>query len=428
VTSLIFSHPILTQSTDRVTRLLSILEEWDGMISVSIYSANIVTDYPYLLSALTQCGCACSTRLSVHLVVGGVTHPYPINIMRNIALSNVDVFGDGVDLVSPYDIDFVPSPKLCQSVLYWGERMTSFDLPMKPRMYATRHDAQAVQRPSRIYAMNPADVNTPRLMLIVPAVEYKAKDVTADVKWPTSKSELLELMESGEIERFHPKFEGQEINFTRWNSAKIPFLHSPIRLQNEHYAWFSRSLHSRISSESLCDETFFDRGYNKIMCYFRLRALGFAPLVIPNAWVLHVPESEESITTVLVPSRDLSTSIPSPSNAVTAPRRRPTAIHYKRQYHYRICRQLTSLGWTNVSKICMRFCDILALRDRLSFLKSRKYMTYCYNDVIHAQGLLGEFDAEQLVQAVEKSEAWMRRQEMRKSKPSQGDVMADDDD
>ena len=437
--------PLLTPTlSDRLPRLLSILREWDGYISVSVYAANILEDYKTLLAHLDACGCACSSRLSVHLIVGAYHHPYPINIMRNIALSNVQVFGEQVDLMSPYDIDFVPSPGLCRRVIQWGESLPPFNLPLTPRMYVT-HPKSLEIASGRIYPMNPRNLRSPRIMLLAPAFEFTNKDADAVVTWPKSKSHLLELTESGEIERFHPNFEGQDFNFSAWAAASAPFLHSPIALQNEHYAWFSRALLSRISPDPLCDESFFDRGYNKIICYFRVRALGFAPIVVPDAWLIHVPESEESIANVLMPdavvdagkdagkekkkgaashegaeriSVEDKKEISSKNVSLSAskgrlPRRRPTPIHYKRQYHVSICRQLTSLGWANVSRICSRYCGVVTLGDRLSFVKSRKYMTLCYNDVVLGQGLLGIHNESDLKTEVEGMEKWMGRQEKR---------------
>ena len=409
---------------------------------MSVYSSNIISDYSYLISQLQQCKCECQRRVIVHLVFGSPSHPYPINIMRNIALESG--FGSTVDYVGVYDIDFVPSPGLCSKISYWTRNLQNVEIPLYspyPRSNALSNVSLSVE--SSLPTSNAGGLSSSsssstnianslqllpsaRLMLVAPAFEFKVKDENLEVTWPQSKSHLSDLIDSEDILRFHSDFEGQELNFTHWKDTAHPFVHSPIRLLNEHYAWYSRSLFSQITSDPLCDEVFFDRGYNKIMCYIHLRLLSFAPVILPDSWVLHAPESEESITITEQVSHNYEEQV-NELHAITSqqgeetkglsqnsesslrPHRRPTPAYYKRLFHYQICSQLSRYGWIDASNVCIRYCEIQALKESLSFYKSRSYLRLCYNDIVNLQGLTGEYDSERLQMELMLLEAWIAR-------------------
>jgi hypothetical protein len=455
-------------SLDRIPRLNSLLQEWDGYISVSIYSSNILADYETLTQEFQNCNCSCRSRLSVHLIVGGTFHPYPINIMRNIALLNG--FNSEIDLVSIYDIDFVPNSGLCRRIERWAEKIP--DLNLLPNL--PPRPTNLVQVP-----MPKSDNLTPfnglksfehmgAAMLIPPAFEFPDLTEGQGVIWPENKDHLIELTESNKILRFHANFEGQEMNYTKWTTTTEPFIHSPIQLLNEHYAWFSRTVLTQATSRPLCDEAFFDRGYNKIMCYIELRLLGFVPIIVPDAWLLHVPEVVEFVGEKAFQYDDDSITLQKNENEKKGHRegnktnedqphvgeedqndyntqsrkeedakeenehleehqqvtldggnqsqseilhgnRRPTPVFYKRFFHYRICRELSFLGWLDVSNVCLRYCEIAQLKDHLSFAKSRTYLRHCYNHIVHQQGLTGELETDALFAQIDSLEWWIHR-------------------
>ena len=91
---------------------------WDGTISASIYITNFNYQIPYLFQKLLDLKCDDFNRLQIHLVVGKPTDPYPINLLRNIALENGR--RNDAPLVAVYDVDFIPSPSLCETIMSWN--------------------------------------------------------------------------------------------------------------------------------------------------------------------------------------------------------------------------------------------------------------------------------------------------------------------
>ena len=74
------------------------------------------------------------------------------------------------------------------------------------------------------------------------------------------------------------------MDLPKWFVAKEPFIHKPPRNHNEHYGWFSWEQYRKVSKEKVCDEKFFDRGFNKIACYFQLRISGLVLLFYFFFW------------------------------------------------------------------------------------------------------------------------------------------------
>ena len=195
------------------------------------------------------------------------------------------------------------------------------------------------------------------------------------------------------------------MDLPKWFNATEPFFHSPSRMKNEHYAWFSWKQYQKISNENLCDEHYFDRGYNKIACYFQLRIsgtlpaetnvfvfcffcnqshlkmsfcllfLGFIPVVIPDGWLIHeVSDVRHSLE----------------GTNETRFRRRHNNRIYMSLFFANFCSKIEPFGWIKRLKAC----EICNGEEKVNaeFFNER---TLCFSAMSYSQGISPAYNPSQ---------------------------------
>ena len=234
-------------SADRLMMLEQLCQRWDGPMSISFYGSD--SDVQDLLkfhstSPILQ---DCKTRLGLHVVYKSGQF-YPINYLRNVALDNVQ---------TPYsflsDIDFLPMnglyPYLKEAIKVLGADKRAF---------------------------------------IVPAFET----LFYRFKFPTSKSELLRMLENHSIFtfRYHVWKAGHSAtNYEHWKNATVPYRVSWSRDYEPYIVVRSNALRY--------DERFIGFGWNKVSYVMELDAQRYEFVVLPDPFIIHLPHS---------PSRDIS--------------------------------------------------------------------------------------------------------------------------
>eukprot|EP00211_Chloroparvula_japonica_P003930 CAMPEP_0119138446 /NCGR_PEP_ID=MMETSP1310-20130426/25657_1 /TAXON_ID=464262 /ORGANISM="Genus nov. species nov., Strain RCC2339" /LENGTH=800 /DNA_ID=CAMNT_0007129637 /DNA_START=59 /DNA_END=2462 /DNA_ORIENTATION=- len=356
------THEITTQmSEDRIFRLQRLLEEWDGLVSATLYvPQHAVTrvlakvqdafargKWPVRGKSRETVDCLeesrtfrsrpsdLAERLRLHILVAkydsGFQVGYPINLMRNIAFQ----YGfSAAKLSAVYDIDFVPSRGLCDilsayetnipgSSVHWLLEQTRDDFfydAVAPANYNISRAPQSVitlpERSQERGSLDTLELDPRLVLLVVPAFEILDKPVERSQgetwkaesvdKFYVDKSAISESFR-GTISTFHERWPGQRVGVQYWLGRNKSFVIPSETVDVlEPYGWFLRKpMEERLreSGMSLCESNFFDRGFNKISCYRTARTMQLVPLVIPDGWIVHHPEPKKYRTMEFV--RDL---------------------------------------------------------------------------------------------------------------------------
>ena len=370
-------------------------------------------------------------------------------------------FVDSIDLVSMYDVDFVPSLGLCQTLVRWYESLGTEEgdkvyqnnkdfsrllerkggmagrreMLVVPSFEVVRDKAMENQktglrsRPRRVIRRGNRENSVLTYLFGEDKDGKKEKKKEEEKKEEKKKEEkkeekkaqekqkeeerselnggntpsqeisegddlpsvrtkegLLPYVFSGGVALFHTPFEGQLVNLSVWNSSTAPFIHTNPRLLNEHYVWFSRSAYKEETTEPLCDEFFFDRGYNKIMCYIQLRLKDFYPAVIPDGFLIHALEGDGQEEKGQLFRGELRSLNITKKGKTRKPivQYRPTGPFYKSLFHVRVCEKLEKGGWLEKVPYCGGFCGGL---KNLAFSMARTEMRNCYHRIGEYQGL-----------------------------------------
>lgn len=237
---------VLQLSMDRLQFLERLVKYWDGPLSAAIYLSDCdITEFDSFIRDWSE---TLNSRRNIgyHLVFKQRDVHYPVNYLRNVALSNVN---------TPYvflmDVDFVPMASLYS------------------------HLRQVLQ------LINPYPQ---RKCLVVPAFETQRYRVTP----PRNKAALVARLinSSGDVGAFRAKEwprGHRPTNYSRWVSATIPY---EVEWQPDYEPYLV--VHSSVPKY---DTRFSGFGWNKVSHSVELKARGYKAVVLPDAFVVHTPHA-----------------------------------------------------------------------------------------------------------------------------------------
>lgn len=239
-----FDVTLVTQlSMDRLQMVELLCQHWEGPISLTLYLSDAEAQQ-FLLYALSSQLLSSRKNIGFHIVYKEGNF-YPVNLLRNVGLQQVD---------TPYvflsDVDFLP--------------MYGLYLTLKKSI-----QAQNLQNEKKA--------------LVIPAFETQRYRIT----FPKKKSELLHMLDMGTLFtfRYHVWTKGHApTNFAKWRTATTPY-----KVQWEPD--FEPYIAVRASDIPEYDTRFVGFGWNKVSHIMELEALGFQWVVLPNAFVVHMPHA-----------------------------------------------------------------------------------------------------------------------------------------
>ncbi|KAM9845588.1 xylosyl- and glucuronyltransferase LARGE1 isoform 2-T2 [Aulostomus maculatus] len=229
-------------SMDRLQMLEAICKHWEGPISLALYLSDAEAQQ-FLRYAQGSEVLMSRGNVGYHIVYKEGQF-YPVNLLRNVAMRQVN---------TPYmflsDIDFLPMYGLYE---YLRKSVVQLDM-----------------------------ANTKKA-LVVPAFET----LRYRLSYPKSKAELLSQLDMGTLFtfRYHVWTKGHApTNFAKWRTATTPY-----RVQWE--ADFEPYVMVRRDSPEY-DRRFVGFGWNKVAHIMELDAQEYEFVVLPNAYMIHMPHA-----------------------------------------------------------------------------------------------------------------------------------------
>ncbi|XP_069596151.1 xylosyl- and glucuronyltransferase LARGE2 isoform X1 [Ranitomeya imitator] len=229
-------------SMDRLQMLELICRHWEGPVSLALYLSDAEAQQ-FLRYAQASEVLQSRTNIGYH-VVYKEGQLYPVNLLRNVALRNAQ---------TPYvflsDIDFLPMYGLYESL----------------RKSIIEEDMADTQK-----------------ALIVPAFET----LRYRLSFPKSKAELLSMLDMGALYtfRYHVWEKGHApTNYAKWRTATTSY----------RVDWapnFEPYLVVRRDCPEY-DQRFLGFGWNKVSHIMELDAKGYELMVLPNAFIIHMPHA-----------------------------------------------------------------------------------------------------------------------------------------
>ncbi|XP_030308318.1 LARGE xylosyl- and glucuronyltransferase 2 isoform X2 [Calypte anna] len=229
-------------SMDRLQMLEAICRHWAGPISLALYMSDAEAQQ-FLRYAQASEVLSARRNVAYHVVYKEGQF-YPINLLRNVALANTQ---------TPYvfltDIDFLPMYGLYDYL---------------------RNSIQQLELPQR------------KAALIVPAFETLHYRLT----FPKSKAELLSMLDMGSLYtfRYHVWPKGHApTDYAKWRTATVPY----------RVAW-QPDFEPYVVVRRDCpkyDQRFVGFGWNKVSHIMELDAQEYELLVLPNAFMIHMPHA-----------------------------------------------------------------------------------------------------------------------------------------
>ncbi|XP_061199407.1 xylosyl- and glucuronyltransferase LARGE2 [Neopsephotus bourkii] len=229
-------------SMDRLQMLEAICKHWAGPISLALYMSDAEAQQ-FLRYAQASEVLSARRNVAYHIVYKEGQF-YPINLLRNVALANTQ---------TPYvfltDIDFLPMYGLYEYL---------------------RNSIQQLELPQR------------KAALIVPAFETLHYRLT----FPKSKAELLSMLDMGSLYtfRYHVWPKGHApTDYAKWRTATVPY----------RVAW-QPDFEPYVVVRRDCpryDQRFVGFGWNKVSHIMELDAQEYELLVLPNAFMIHMPHA-----------------------------------------------------------------------------------------------------------------------------------------
>ncbi|XP_068451516.1 xylosyl- and glucuronyltransferase LARGE2s isoform X1 [Clinocottus analis] len=229
-------------SMDRLQMLEAICKHWDGPISLALYMSDAEAQQ-FLRYAQASEVLKNRKNVGYHIVYKEGQF-YPVNLVRNVALRNAN---------TPYvfltDVDFLP-----MYGLYDYLRRTVVQLDMA-------HSKKA---------------------LVVPAFET----LRYRLSFPKSKAELLSMLDMGTLYtfRYHVWPKGHApTDYAKWRTATTPYK-VEWEPDFEPYVVVRRDCPEY-------DQRFVGFGWNKVSHVLELDAQEFDLMVLPNAFMIHMPHA-----------------------------------------------------------------------------------------------------------------------------------------
>uniref|UniRef100_A0A671RAC7 Glycosyltransferase-like protein LARGE2 n=1 Tax=Sinocyclocheilus anshuiensis TaxID=1608454 RepID=A0A671RAC7_9TELE len=242
-------------SMDRLQMLEAICKHWEGPISLALYMSDAEAQQ-FLRYAQASEVLKNRKNVGYHIVYKEGQF-YPVNLVRNVALRNVN---------TPYvfltDVDFLPMYGLYD---YLRKSIVQLDM-----------------------------ANTKKA-LVVPAFET----LRYRLSFPKSKAELLSMLDMGTLYtfRYHVWTKGHApTKYAKWRTATTPY-------KVEWEADFEPYVVVRRDCPEY-DQRFVGFGWNKVSHIMELDAQEYDLIVLPNAFMIHMPHA---------PSFDISKFRSSPS-------------------------------------------------------------------------------------------------------------------
>ena len=235
---------LVTQlSMDRLPLLGPLCEQWNGPMSVALYASDAESQQFLLRFHRAQSTLRSCRSIALHIVYKEGQF-YPVNYLRNVALTNVQ---------TPYvfltDIDFLPMPDLYSYI------------------------REAIQVLGMAHG---------RRALVIPAFEtllYK-------FNFPNNKAELLKMLTANTAYtfRYHIWPKGHSpTNYEHWKTADVPYK-VDWAPDFEPYVVVSNNV-TRYSTQ------FVGFGWNKVSHIMELNAQGYEFVVLPDAFIVHMPHA-----------------------------------------------------------------------------------------------------------------------------------------
>nr|XP_060619909.1 xylosyl- and glucuronyltransferase LARGE2 [Anolis sagrei ordinatus]XP_060619918.1 xylosyl- and glucuronyltransferase LARGE2 [Anolis sagrei ordinatus]XP_060619927.1 xylosyl- and glucuronyltransferase LARGE2 [Anolis sagrei ordinatus]XP_060619937.1 xylosyl- and glucuronyltransferase LARGE2 [Anolis sagrei ordinatus] len=229
-------------SMDRLQMLEAICKHWTGPISLALYLSDAEAQQ-FLRYA--QASEVLSNRRNVaYHIVYKEGQFYPVNFLRNVALKNAQT-----SHVFLTDIDFLPMYGLYD---YLRTSIVQLELPERKAAF------------------------------IVPAFETLHYRLT----FPKSKAELVSMLDMGSLYtfRYHVWPQGHApTDYAKWRTATVPY-------QVEWQPHFEPYVVVRRDCP-LYDQRFVGFGWNKVSHIMELDAQEYELLVLPNAFMVHMPHA-----------------------------------------------------------------------------------------------------------------------------------------
>ncbi|XP_053304940.1 xylosyl- and glucuronyltransferase LARGE2 [Spea bombifrons] len=229
-------------SMDRLQMLELICRHWEGPMSLALYLSDAEAQQ-FLRYAQASEVLQSRTNIGYH-VVYKEGQLYPVNLLRNVALKNAQ---------TPYvflsDIDFLPMYGLYE--------------------YLRKSIAEQ-------------DTGNAQKALIVPAFET----LRYRLSFPKSKAELLSMLDMGALYtfRYHVWEKGHApTNYAKWRTATTPY-RVDWAPDFEPYVVVSRDCPQY-------DQRFLGFGWNKVSHIMELDAKEYELVVLPNAFIIHMPHA-----------------------------------------------------------------------------------------------------------------------------------------
>lgn len=233
---------VLQLSMDRVQLLEVLCKYWNGPISLALYISD--AEAQQLINYIQTSDLLRSRKNIGYHIVYREGSLYPINVLRNVALQNVN---------TPYvflsDVDLIPMSTLQQHI-------KTFIADLK--------------------------LNTTKRVLVIPAFETQRYRTS----FPKTKDELLNMLDIGSLFtfRYHVWPRGHApTNYEKWRHATVSYKVS-WKPDYEPYIVASKDI-------TLYDSRFSGFGWNKVSHITELFAQGYSFYVAPNVFVIHMPHS-----------------------------------------------------------------------------------------------------------------------------------------
>ncbi|XP_042341153.1 LARGE xylosyl- and glucuronyltransferase 2 [Plectropomus leopardus] len=229
-------------SMDRLQMLEAICKHWEGPISLALYMSDAEAQQ-FLRYAQASEVLKNRKNVGYHIVYKEGQF-YPVNLVRNVALKNAN---------TPYvfltDVDFLPMYGLYD---YLRRSVVLLDMA---------HTKKA---------------------LVVPAFET----LRYRLSFPKSKAELLSMLDMGTLYtfRYHVWPKGHApTNYAKWRTATTPYK-VEWEPDFEPYVVVRRDCPEY-------DQRFVGFGWNKVSHILELDAQEYDLMVLPNAFMIHMPHA-----------------------------------------------------------------------------------------------------------------------------------------
>lgn len=229
-------------SMDRLQMVEALCKHWEGPISLALYMSDSEVQQ-FLSYTLSSEILQSRKNVGYHVVYKDGTF-YPVNMLRNVALQQVNT-----PFVFLTDIDFLPMHGLYE--------------------YLKRS----------VFALG---LESSRKALIVPAFETQRYRLS----FPKTKAELLSMLDMGTLFtfRYHVWQKGHaSTNYAKWRTATTPYLVN-WEPNFEPYVVVKRDVPEY-------DKRFVGFGWNKVSHIMELHAQGYEFVVLPNGFMVHMPHA-----------------------------------------------------------------------------------------------------------------------------------------